>query len=307
MSASQLPRRPLGRTGVDVSAIGIGGYHLGLAASDDEAERIVHAALDAGIDFLDNCWDYHDGRSEERMGRALLGGRRQQAFLMTKLDGRTRKAALAQLEQSLRRLGTDCVDLVQVHEVIRMNDPGRVFAEDGAIHGLMEARKAGKLRFIGFTGHKDPAIHLHMLDVAEEHGFRFDTVQMPLNVLDAHYRSFEHGVLPRLVAEGIGVLGMKSMAAGKIVDGGAATAEECLRYAMSLGTSCVITGCETMERLDQAVRVARDFHPMDEGEKRELLSRTKPFATAGRLERFKTTGEHDGTEQNPRWLTGARV
>src|SRR3954469_23860165 len=232
-SDARAQMRDLGRTGVRVSIIGIGGYHLGLP-EEQESIRIVRRALDHGINFLDNCWDYNDGKSEERMGKALRDGYRQQAFLMTKLDGRTAQAAREQLEQSLRRLQTDTIDLVQIHEAIRDDDPERCFAKGGAMEAYVAARKAGKLRFIGFTGHKDPRIHRHMLEVAQQNGFRFDTVQMPINVLDAHYRSFEQEVLPAAQQAGTAVLGMKPMAAGLILESGAATAVECLRYAMSV-------------------------------------------------------------------------
>jgi predicted aldo/keto reductase-like oxidoreductase len=258
---------------------------------------------------MDNCWDYHKGHSEERMGKALatLPGGRDRVFLMTKLDGRTRESAAGQLEQSLRRLRTDVIDLVQIHEVIRMDDPDRCFAEDGAIHALLEARQAGKLRFIGFTGHKHPRIHLHMLEVASAAGVRFDAVQMPLNPLDAHYESFEQLVLPRLVAEGIGLLGMKPLAAGKAVADGGLEAVACLRYAMSLPTATVITGCDSMGALEQALAAAIGFTPLSREERDDLLARSRPLAAGGALEEFKTTGEHDGTEQHRHWLTEARV
>lgn len=297
-----MPRRPLGRTGVTVSLVGIGGYHLGLPETDEEARRIVHMALDHGIDFLDNCWDYHDGKSEERMGSALRGGHREKAFLMTKLDGRTKQKANEQLEQSLRRLGTDRIDLVQVHEVIRMNDPDRVFASGGAIEALVEAKRAGKIRFLGFTGHKDPAIHLAMLETADAHGFRFDTVQMPLNVLDAHYKSFEKAVLPVAIDKDMGVLGMKSLGAGKILETKQVSVMECLHYAMNLPASVVITGCESVGVLEQAIQAALTFRPMKPEEVAALLERTKAVASDGTYETFKTTREHDGTSKHPEWL-----
>jgi aryl-alcohol dehydrogenase-like predicted oxidoreductase len=289
-----------------VSILGIGGYHLG-QCDEAEAARIVHAAVDRGVDFMDNCWDYHEGRSEDRMGRALmtLPGGRQKVFLMTKLDGRTRAAAAEQLDQSLSRLRTDVIDLVQIHEVIRDDDPERCFAGDGAIHALTEARQAGKLRFIGFTGHKHPRIHEHMLDVAAAHGFRFDTVQMPLNVLDAHFESFEQRVLPRLVREGIAPLGMKPLAAGKAVEGGL-DAVECLRYAMGLPVATTITGCDAFRILEQALSAAL-AGPLSKAEQDDLLARSAPMAERGRLERFKTSGEHDGTAQNPHWMEEARL
>lgn len=304
----KMPMRTLGKTGVQVSLIGIGGYHLGLARDDAEATRIVHFAMDHGVTFLDNCWDYHDGKSEERMGRALSdGGRRQRAFLMTKLDGRIARAATEQLEQSLKRLKTDAIDLVQIHEVIRLSDAERVFSPGGAIEALLAAKKDGKLRFIGFTGHKDPAIHLHMLEIAKQRGFAFDTVQMPINVLDAHFKSFEKNVLPILRERGIGVLGMKPLGSGIILESGSATAPECLRYAMSAPTSVVITGCETIGVLKQAIAVAWGFKALTDAERQALLARTAEAAANGRFEPFKTSQQFDGTSQNPRWLESAQL
>ncbi len=300
--------RELGRTGVQVGIVAIGGYHLGLPKDEQESIRIVRRALDHGMNFLDNCWDYNDGRSEERMGKALRDGYREKAFLMTKLDGRTASSAREQLEQSLRRLQTDVIDLVQIHEVIRDDDPERCFAKGGTIEALVEARKAGKLRFIGFTGHKDPRIHRKMIETARANGFRFDTVQMPLNVLDAHYRSFEKEVVPLAVQEGIGVLGMKSMAAGLILESGAASALECLRYAMSVpGVSVTITGCDSEGVLEQALWLATTFEPIPLAEREELLARTAPAARGGKWEKFKTTQTFDGTEQHKRWLTSATL
>ena len=305
---AQVPTRMLGRTGVRVSIVGLGGFHLGLPATDEESTRLVRTAIDHGMNFLDNCWDYNGGKSEERAGKALREGYRQKAFLMTKLDGRTARSAREQLEQSLLRLQTDVIDLVQIHEVIRKDDPERCFAKGGTIEALLEAKKAGKLRFIGFTGHKDPAIHLHMLEVAKANGFRFDTVQLPLNLLDAHYRSFEHAVLPSLIQDGIGILGMKSMGAGLIVQSGAATAQECLHYAMSVpGVSVTITGCESDGVLEQALWTALHFKPLAEAERKILLARTAPYAQDGKLEKFKTTQTFDGTEQHKHWLTTARL
>jgi predicted aldo/keto reductase-like oxidoreductase len=295
--------RPFGGTGEKVSAIGVGGFHLASEQVDEKlAVRIVRTALDRGITFMDNCWDYNGGASEVRMGNALRHGYRDRAFLMTKIDGRSKKEAAKQLDESLRRLQTDHIDLVQHHEVIRYEDPHRIFAEGGANEALVEARDAGKLRYIGFTGHKDPHIHLHMLEVAAAHGFRFDAVQLPLNVMDAHYRSFARLVLPRLVEEGIAVLGMKSMASGVILETGAVTAVECLQYALNLPTSVVITGIDTLEVLDQACEVARTFRGLSRQEVEEVLVRTAPFASAGEFEPFKTTSLFDGTAQNPEWL-----
>lgn len=301
----EMPRRPLGRTGETVSIVGLGGYHLGLVPDEAESVRIVRTAIERGVNFLDNCWDYHGGMSEVRMGKALADGWRKQAFLMTKIDGRTKRAAAEQIDQSLRRLGTDRIDLVQIHEVIRSSDPARCFAEGGCVEALMEAKRGGKLRFIGFTGHKDPEIHLAMLKAADEHRFTFDTVQMPLNVMDASYRSFEKRVLPVLVDRGIGVLGMKSLGAGKILESGRVSAIECLRYAMNLPTSTVITGCESMTLLAQAIEAATGFQPLSADEVTALIDRTRDLAKDGRYERFKTTRDHDGTLAHPEWLESA--
>ena len=299
-------QRPLGKTGVNVSMVGLGGYHLGNVSDEKEAARMVHAAIERGMTFMDNCWDYHDGKSEEWMGKALAqDGYRQKAFLMTKVDGRTKKAAADQLEESLRRLRTDTIDLVQLHEIIRDSDPERCFAPGGAIEAMIDAKRAGKLRFIGFTGHKDPSIHLAMLKAADAHGFAFDAVQMPLNVLDAHYRSFEKMVLPVLVQKGIGVLGMKPMSAGKIIETKKVTPIECLHYAMSLPTSVVITGCDSMEILEQAIVAATTYEPMPAEKVTALLDRTRELAMGGKLELFKTTTEHDGTVRHPEWLESA--
>jgi aryl-alcohol dehydrogenase-like predicted oxidoreductase len=226
---------------------------------------------------------------------------------MTKLDGRTARSASEQLEQSLSRLQTDHIDLVQIHEVIRMSDPDRCFAPGGTIEALVAAKKAGKLRFIGFTGHKDPSIHLAMLDAAKKNGFSFDTVQMPLNVMDHHYKSFRAQVLPVLVANDIGVLGMKSMGSGDILKSGVVSAEECLRYALSQPTSVVICGTDSQEILDQNLRIARNFRPFSEPELNALLARTAPKAAEGKYEEFKTNDKYDGTGRNPHWLEEARI
>jgi aryl-alcohol dehydrogenase-like predicted oxidoreductase len=299
----------LGSTGEEVSMLGLGGAHIGDKdkLSDTEAVELMHAAIDGGITFFDNCWDYNQGKSEERMGKALQGAHRHRVFLMTKLDGRTAQAATAQLEQSLKRLQTDVIDLVQVHEVIRTSDPGRCFAPDGVIGALQAAKKAGKLRFIGFTGHKDPAIHLAMLEAAAKAGFAFDTVQMPLNVMDAHYKSFEANVLPVLQARGIGVLGMKSMGSGDILKSGVVTAEECLRYALSLPTSVVITGIDSRQVLEQDLKLASNFVPLTGEERSRLLARTADASADGKHELFKTANKYDGTAKNPQWLEGAEL
>ncbi len=294
--------RKLGRTGERVSAIGLGGFHLGLAKDSGEAARIVRSAIDRGINFLDNCWDYHAGESERRMGAALRDGYRDQVFLMTKFDGRTKKSTARQIDESLRRLETGHVDLMQFHENIRLEDPDRFFAPDGPLEALLEAKKAGKIRFIGFTGHKDPLVHLRMLEVAAEHKFRFDTCQMPLNVMDAHFRSFGRQVLPKLVEQGMGVLGMKPLGDGHVLKCGQVTALECLHYALTLPTSVVITGCESMERLDQALHAAETFRPLSNEQVTQLLAKTKPFAEVGGCEPFKTTSMFDSTARNPEWL-----
>jgi aryl-alcohol dehydrogenase-like predicted oxidoreductase len=306
-SAVVVPRRSLGSTGVSVSLVGLGGFHIGVPKEDAEATRIMHAAIERGVDFFDNCWDYNDGKSEERMGRALADGKREKVFLMTKLDGRTREAAAGQLEQSLRRLGTDVIDLVQIHEVIREEDSVRCFEDEGCIRALEDAKRAGKIRFIGFTGHKDPKYFLSMLDAADRHGFRFDTVQMPLNPFDAHFRSFEKLVVPVLVEKGIGILGMKALGGGKLLETEAVSAIECLHYAMNLPTSVVITGMEAMRDLDQAIAAALSFRPLTAIQIADLMARTVKPARNGKYEPFKTTKEHDGTDQHPKWMERAEL
>jgi predicted aldo/keto reductase-like oxidoreductase len=251
---------------------------------------------------MDNCWDYHDGGSEVRMGKALKDAYRQRVFLMTKIDGRTKEEAAKQIDQCLKRLQTDVIDLLQHHEVIRLEDPDRIFAEGGAQEAVIQAKKAGKIRFIGFTGHKDPLVHLRMLEVAAHHQFRFDTVQMPLNVMDAHFRSFGKQVLPVLVREGIGVLGMKSMGDTLILKSQTVTPVECLHYAMSLPTSTVITGIDSLRILRQDLEAVKTFRPLTEKQVADLLARTAPAAADGRFERFKTTNGFDGTAKNPKWL-----
>jgi aryl-alcohol dehydrogenase-like predicted oxidoreductase len=294
--------RRLGRTGEKVSAIGLGGFHLGKPKDPNEAVQIVRSAIDRGITFLDNSWDYNEGESERRMGTALRDGYRERVFLMTKFDGRTRKATAEQIDESLRRLQTDHVDLIQFHENIRLEDPDRFFSAGGALEAVLDAKKAGKIRFIGFTGHKDPLVHVRMLEVAALHEFRFDTCQMPLNVMDAHFRSFSHHVLPKLVEQGIGVLGMKPMGDGHILKSGAVTAVECLHYALTLPTSVVITGCESMERLDQAIDAAESFRPLTNDQVTKLLAKVQPHGKSGKYEPFKTTSAFDSTARNPDWL-----
>jgi aryl-alcohol dehydrogenase-like predicted oxidoreductase len=295
--------RTLGSTGEKVSAIGVGGWHLGLKHVDEQlAVRIVRTAIDRGINFLDNCWDYNEGASEIRMGRALRDGYRQKAFVMTKIDGRSKKEATKQLNESLKRLQVDCIDLVQHHEILRYEDPHRIFNDEGANAALVQARSEGKLRHIGFTGHKDPRVHLYMLEVADRYGFKFDAAQMPLNLMDAHYRSFAHEVVPELIKRNIAVLGMKSMANGILLKSNTVTPVECLHYALNLPTSVVITGIDSMEILDQAIEAVRTFHPISNEDLTVLLAKTAAAAATGHFEPFKTTSIFDGTAQNPEWL-----
>ncbi len=287
-----IPKRPLGKSGVQISALGVGGYHLGSAKDLNEAKQIVDRAIDAGVNFFDNAWDYHDGRSEEWLGSALKG-KRQNVILMTKVctHGRDKKVAMRQLEDSLRRLQTDHLDVWQIHEVIYYNDPDLIFAPNGAGEALLQAKKDGKVRFVGFTGHKDPSIHLRMLN----HGFPFDTVQMPLNCFDATFRSFEERVLPEANRLGVAVLGMKSLAgSGESVRHGAITAAEGLRYAMSLPVATTISGMESLEVLEQNLEIARGFQPLSATEMAALRNRVRVYASDGRLELFKTTKKYDG-------------
>lgn len=293
-NGTEIPRRPLGKTGLQVSVIGLGGYHIGTADTEDEATRIVHEALDAGINFFDNAWEYHEGVSEERLGKALQG-KRDQAIVMTKVctHGRDKKVAMQMLEESLTRLKTDHLDVWQVHEVIYDNDPDKIFAPGGAIEALDEAKRQGKVRFVGFTGHKDPEIHLKMLS----HNYPFDTVQMPLNILDGTYaRSFERMVLPELVKRGIAPLGMKSLCgSGEPVLNGAFTAEEGLRYAMSIpGVGTTISGMESVQVLHQNLQVARGFQALSASHMAQLRDRAANLAADGRYELFKTTKKYDG-------------
>jgi predicted aldo/keto reductase-like oxidoreductase len=297
-----IPYRRLGRTGERVSLVGLGGYHIGMQSDEQDSIKIIRAALDGGINFLDNCWDYNGGSSEIRMGKALRDGYRQKAFLMTKIDGQTKKAAAAQIDESLRRLQTDHIDLLQFHEVIRMTDPERIFAPGGGMEAVLEAKKVGKIRYIGFTGHKNPAMHLHMLETAATHQFHFDAVQMPLNAMDAHYESFGQKVLPVLVKNEIGVLGMKPMGAGLLLQSNTLSPVECLHFAMNLPTSVVITGCESLANVQQAFDAARSFKPFTAAETAVLLARTVQAARNGRFEGYKTTNNFDGTIHNPQWL-----
>ena len=294
--------RTLGRTGEKVSMMGLGGYHIGNQKDEQESIRIIRTAIDNGVNFLDNCWDYNGGESEVRMGKALRDGYRQRAFLMTKIDGRTRSAATQQLEESLRRLQTDHIDLLQFHEIIRMEDPERIFAAGNGMEAVVEAQKAGKVRYIGFTGHKSPDMHLKMLETADAHHFHFDAVQMPLNVMDAHFNSFGKKVLPVLVKKEIGVLGMKPMGSGMILQSKVVQPVECLHFAMNLPTSVVITGCDSLEILESSLQAARTFRPMSETQVGALLAKTVETARDGKYEGYKTTNNFDGTVHNPQWL-----
>lgn len=294
--------RTLGRTGEKVSIIGVGGSHIGQQKDELESIKIIRSAIDHGITFMDNSWDYNKGVSEIRMGKALRNGYRQKVFLMTKVDGRTKLAAAKQIDESLRRLQTDHVDLMQFHEVIRMEDPDRIFAPDGALSAMLAAQKAGKVRYIGFTGHKDPLVHLRMLDIAAQNNFHFDTLLMPLNVMDAHFRSFQHLVLPVALKEKIGVLSMKPMGGKFILKSNIVKPIECLHYAMNLPTSVVITGIDSIPILEQALEAVRTFKLMSQQQLTALLARTAQAAAQGQYELFKTTSHFDSTAKNPEWL-----
>jgi aryl-alcohol dehydrogenase-like predicted oxidoreductase len=290
-NTGEIPRRPFGPSGEMVSALALGGYHLGTIGNQREAIRIVHGAIDAGITFLDNAWEYNDGESEEIVGKALAA-RRDQVFLMTKVctHGRDRKVAMRQLKQSLRRLETDHLDLWQVHECVYPNDPDRHFALGGVIEALVDAKEQGLVRYVGFTGHKLPEIHLDMLS----RGFPFDSVQMPLNCFDATFRSFERAVLPEALRQGLAVLGMKSMGGeGDAVKKRVVTAEESLRYAMSLPVTTTVSGIDSMRVLRQNVRIAQGFTPMSEDEMDALRTRVAEVAADGRYELYKTTAKHE--------------
>ncbi len=294
--------RQLGKTGVEVSAIGMGGHHIGLVDTEDAAIKLIRSGIDAGITFMDNSWDYHNGKSELWMGNALRDGYRDKVFLMTKIDGRTKAAAAKQIDESLKRLRTDHIDLLQHHENIRMEDADRIFAEVGAQEAVLAAKKAGKIRFIGFTGHKDPLVHLRMLHVADQHHFHFDTAQMPINVMDAHFRSFLDKVVPELLKREIALLGMKPIASGAILKSKTVSAPECLRFALSQPTSVVITGIDGPRILRQALTVVKEFKPLTDDEQKELLARTTKAAETGQFERFKTSSEFDSTAKHPEWL-----
>jgi predicted aldo/keto reductase-like oxidoreductase len=302
MGKSEMSYRILGSTGEEVSIVGLGGAHIGWQDNENDSIRIVRTAIDNGINFMDNCWDYNNGQSEIRMGKALRDGYRSKVFLMTKIDGRDRKTASKQLDESLRRLQTDHIDLLQFHEIIRMSDPVRIFAPGGAMEAVLEARKTGKACHVGFTGHKSPDVHLKMLQMGFDNGFIFDAVQMPLNIMDAHYDSFEKRVLPVLSERRIGVLGMKPLGGGQFLRSSTVTAVECLHYAMSLPISVVITGCDSLATLQQALEAVRSFSPISEEQRSALLAKTAKAAQDGKYELYKTDTIFDGTSQNPHWL-----
>jgi uncharacterized protein len=293
-NAGGIPLRPLGRTGEMVSIMCLGGYSSTDPKKLSEAEslRLIRRAVDEGITFMDNCWDYHDGLAEERMGKALAeGGRRDKVFLMTKVCGRTAKDAQANLEDSLRRLKTDRLDLWQFHEMVYDNDPDWVFDEEGAIHAGLKALKDGKVRYLGFTGHKDPSIHLKMLGKP----YDWAAVQMPLNVMDAHFRSFQKQVLPELVRRNIGVLAMKSLGGrGQIVSEAGVPVEDALRYVLSLPISTLVSGIDSEKVLDQNLKIVREFKPLADDERAAIERRTLKLAGDGRFELFKTSKAFDG-------------
>ena len=300
---SEMSYRPLGRTGERVSVIGLGGYHVAKASvSEQDSIQLIRQAIDRGINFLDNSWSYNNGESEIRMGKALAGGYRNRVIVMTKTDGRTRALAAQQIDESLKRLQVDHIDLIQFHEIIRLEDPDRVFAEGGAMEAALEAKKAGKVRFIGFTGHKDPYVHLRMLEIARANQFHFDAVQMPINVMDAHFRSFAHDVLPMLNRDGIASLGMKAFGDPHILASKTATPMECLHYCLNLPISVQITGIENQAILDQAFEAVRTFKPYSAEEMAALLGRTRSAALTGKFEPFKTTSNSDGTAHRPERL-----
>jgi predicted aldo/keto reductase-like oxidoreductase len=298
-----IPYRTLGRTGQEVSIVGLGGYHIGVQdLSEEESIRITRTAIDNGINFMDNCWDYNDGISEIRMGKALQNGYRDKVFLMTKIDGQYKIVAEQQIQESLQRLQTDHIDLLQFHEIIRIDDCYRVFGQGGAIEVALEAKEAGRIRYIGFTGHKSPEVHLKMLETAFKHQFVFDAVMMPLNVMDPHFESFEMKVLPLLKEHGIGVIAMKPFGFRHILESETVSPVECLHYVMSLPVDVVVTGCDSLPILEQALDAARNFRPMTETERSALLARTAKAAESGKFEPYKTTRQFDRTDFNPHWL-----
>ena len=300
-TSTDMQYRTLGRTGEKVSVMGLGGYHIGIQSDPAESVRLIRTAIDRGINFMDNSWDYNNGVSEQRMGDALKDGYRKKVLLMTKIDGRTKASFNSQLEESLKRLQTDTIDLMQFHEIIRFEDPDRIFAPGGALEGALEAKKAGKIRYIGFTGHKDPLIHLRTFEVAKQHGVHFDTVQMPINVMDAHFRSFAKQVIPVAEAEGTAVLAMKVFGGRSILQSKTATAMECLQYALSQKVAVVITGMDSMPMLDQAFAAVK-AGALPETQMAAVLAKTHDAAMTGQYEPFKTTARVDGSARRPDWL-----
>jgi predicted aldo/keto reductase-like oxidoreductase len=282
-----IPRRALGDTGVTVSIVCLGGYHIGVPADEQASTKIIRAAIDSGINFMDNCSSYHSGSSELRMGKALQGGYRERVVLMTKIDSRQRASAAAEIDQCLKRLQTDFIDLMLLHD-LKSPDPEKIFDDQGAIHALLQARQAGKIRFIGFSGHKSPAVHLHMLDVAQSNNVKFDAVLMPINLMDAHFESFETQVLPRLRREGIAALGMKPMCGGKLLEENLVTPSECLHYSFSQPVASILTGCDSIEILNQAIALAQGFSQLSETELSALRSKTLVAAAGGKIEYYKT-------------------
>ena len=304
MATHEIPKRRLGRTNESVSMVGLGGFHIGKPdIPDGDAIKLIHAAIDRGITFLDNSWDYNNGNSELRMGRALqVKGYRDKVFLMSKIDGRTKKAFGEQFEETLHRLMVDHVDLIQFHENIHDDDADRIFAPGGAFEAALAAKAAGKTRFIGFTGHKSPRLHLHMIETAARHNFIFDTVQMPLNVMDAHYESFEKHVLPIALERDMGIIGMKTFGDHAILDTKALPPIDMLHYGFNLPISVVVTGIDKPEILDQALEAAISFKPLDAKQIAALLTKTRDLAKSGESELYKTTHFFDSTVQNPNWL-----
>jgi aryl-alcohol dehydrogenase-like predicted oxidoreductase len=297
-----MPYRVLGATGEKVSCIGLGGFHLGQSRLEEpDAIKLFQSAIDRGINFSDNSWDYNQGESERRVGKALKGYR-DKVFVMTKFDGRTKDSALKQLDQSLQRLDIDHLDLWQFHENIRLEDPDRFFADGGAAEAMLEAKQKGKVRYFGFTGHKDPSVHLRMLELADKHKFKFDTAQMPINVMDAHFRSFGKEVVPVLMQKQIALLGMKSMGSGNILKSKTVTPIECLHFALSQPTSVVITGIDSKQVLDQAFEAARTFASVSKSDIAAILEKTATVAADGKFEPFKTTPIFDSTAAHPEWL-----
>jgi predicted aldo/keto reductase-like oxidoreductase len=289
-SNEAVPRRPLGKTGESISILGIGGHHLGQIENEQEAIRFVREAIDNGVTFMDNAWEYHKGRSEELMGKALQEGYRKKAFLMTKHHGRDKKTAIKHLEDSLRRLKVEQIDLWQFHEIIYEDDPKMIFSKNGGIEAAEQARRDGKIRFIGFTGHKDPSLFTQML----KQDYEWDAVQMPVNVLDPHFRSFQKEILPVLVERKIGIIAMKTLAGGHLLAPKIVTPQEALTYTWSQPVSTIVSGMDSRELLMANIQTAREFTPMSQEAQAKLLERTRSVASSGEYEPFKTTRKFDG-------------